>query len=196
MNGYEAYKLYVALKNHFNSDTYDFFRYGGKTKASARSFEARPDKYFFNKLAKHKTPQDFVVANIIEESANVWVGDLVNEQQAEENYKRWVRRTQSLTYVFQNDLDALNQDDYNANFTVSNNQHPFLLHLLMQKKICIETLIILNDLCPFSRHWSRNIEEDIIWPSIHKKCKKYKPFLRYEKEKLKQIVVEKFSQMR
>ena len=191
MTGYEAYKLYVALKNHFNSDTYDFIRYGGKTRANAKSFEARPDKYFFTKLAKQKDPHRYILANIIEDNPNVWVGDLANEQKAEDNYRNWLKRNESLTYVFKNDLDQLDED-YNANFVVEGNRHPLLLKLLVQKKVSIETLIVLNELCGFFRHWNKHIEEDVVWPMVYKKCKKYKPFLTIDKDKLKQIVVDKF----
>lgn len=192
MTGYEAYKLYVALKNHFNSDTYDFFRYGGKTRANIKSFEIRNDKYFFAKLAKHKDTERYIVANIIEDNPNVWVGDLANEQAAEDNYKRWLARQESLTYNFQNDLDKLDPV-YNANLVVEGSNHPLLLKMYIQKKVSIETLVVLDDLCGFFRHWNKKIEEDIIWPMVYKKCKKYKPFLRYDKDKLKQIVVDKFQ---
>ena len=192
MTGYEAYKLYVALKNHFNSDTYDYFRYGGKTRANAKSFEMRPNKYFFVKLARHKDPEKYILANIVEDSANIWVGELVNEKQAENNYKRWLSRQESLTYEFINDLEALD-DNYNSNFVVSINNHPPLLKMYMQKKVSLETLTILNEMCGFFRHWNKHISEDVIWPTIYKKCKKYKPFLKFDKDKLKQIVVDKFQ---
>jgi hypothetical protein len=195
MTGYEAYKLYVALKNHFNSDTYDYFRYGGKTRANVKSFEMRHDKYFFNKLAKHKDTERFVLANIVEDNPNVWVGDLANEQQAENNYKVWLKRQESLSYVFTNDLDNLSPS-YNDNLVVEGSNHPLLLKLLIQKKVSLETLVVLNDLCGFFRHWNRKIEEDVIWPMVYKKCKKYRPFLKFDKDKLKQIVVDKFSTIR
>jgi hypothetical protein len=192
MTGYEAYKLYVALKNHFNSDTYDYFRYGGKSRANVNSFEARHDKYFFNKLAKHKDTERYILANIVEDNPNVWVGDLANEQTSEDNYKRWLKRQESLTYVFGNDLGQLDPT-FNDNLVVDGSNHPLLLKLVIQKKVSIETLIILNDLCGFTRHWNNHIEEDIIWPMLYKKCKKYKPFLKYDGDKLRQIVVDKFT---
>lgn len=195
MTGYEAYKMYVALKNHFNSDTYDYFRYGGKTRANVKSFEVRHDKYFFTKLAKRKDAEKFVLANIIEDSPNVWVGDLANEQQAEDNYRAWLMRQESLSYVFTNDLDNLSPS-YNDNLVVEGSNHPLLLKLLIQKKVSLETLVILNDLCGFFRHWNKKIEEDVIWPMVYKKCKKYKPFLKFDRDKLKQIVVDKFSNIR
>ena len=33
MTGFEVYKLYLALKLHFTSETYDYFQYGGSAKA-------------------------------------------------------------------------------------------------------------------------------------------------------------------
>ena len=50
MEAFQAYKTYVAIKNHFTSKTYDFFKYNGRTKASRSTFEKRNDKYFFSKL--------------------------------------------------------------------------------------------------------------------------------------------------
>lgn len=192
MTGYEVYKIYVALKNHFNSDTYDYFRYNGKTRANALSFESRPDKYFFYKLAKHKNVEQFLLANIIEDNPNVWVGNMANEQTAEIHYKEWQKRQESLSYNFANELDNLDLD-FNKNLLVEKNNHPLLLKLLNQKKISIETLIILNEMCGFFRYWNKSIGEDIIWPTLYKKCKKYRPFIRFDLDKLKKIVVDKFQ---
>lgn len=192
MNGFQTYKMYVALKNHFTSHTYDYFRYNGKTRASIKTYEARRDKYFFEKLAKKRDVEDFILANIIEQGPTVWVGDLASEQQAEENYRGWVKRQQSITYLFTNELDKLDLP-YDQNIIVVDGQHPPLLRHVIQHNISIETLIILNDLCSFTRHWNKKIEDKVIWPSLYNKCKKYRPFLKFDKEKLKQIVIDKFS---
>lgn len=192
MNGFQTYKMYVALKNHFTSATYDYFRYNGKTRASIKTYEARHDKYFFEKLSKKRDVEDFILANIIEQGPAVWVGDLANEQQAEENYRGWVKRQQSITYMFTNELDKL-ELPYDQNIIVVDGQHPPLLKHVIRQDISIETLIILNDMCSFTRYWNRKIEEKVIWPSLYNKCKKYRPFLKFDKEKLKQIVIDKFS---
>lgn len=192
MNGFQTYKMYVALKNHFTSQTYDYFRYNGKTRASIKTYEARRDKYFFEKLAKKRDVEEFILANIIEQGPTVWVGDLASEQQAEENYRGWVKRQQSITYLFTNELDKL-ELPYDQNIIVVDGQHPPLLKHVIQHNISIETLIILNDLCSFTRHWNKKIEDKVIWPSLYNKCKKYRPFLKFDKEKLKQIVIDKFS---
>jgi len=50
MDAFNAFKIYMGLKAHFNSD-YDFTKYGGKTRASKSSYLKRKDKHFFGKVA-------------------------------------------------------------------------------------------------------------------------------------------------
>ena len=42
--GFAAYQTYVAVRNHFKQDSYDFFRYNGKTRVGQESFLKRNDK--------------------------------------------------------------------------------------------------------------------------------------------------------
>ncbi len=51
MTGFEVYKMYLALKQHFTKDSYDYVKYRGKVTASENSFKERSDRYFFKKLA-------------------------------------------------------------------------------------------------------------------------------------------------
>lgn len=192
MNGFEAYKKYVALKNHFNSPSYDYFKYGGKTKANYGSFEKRNDKHFFDILAKHKDVEKFIIANIVEDNPNVWVSQIASEQQAEHCYRKWLGRVESLTYNFKNDLDVLS-DDFNKNIIVEDGQHPLLLKYVIHKKVSLETLVILNVLAKFFKYWSRNIHEDIIWPKYKILAKKYLPFITFDAEKMRKIVVDRFK---
>ena len=45
MTAFETYGAYLALKRHFTTDQYDYFRYNGIVKYSAKSFENRRDKH-------------------------------------------------------------------------------------------------------------------------------------------------------
>lgn len=51
MTGFEVYKMYLALKQHFTKEKYDFYKYNGKVRANEKSFEESSDRYFFKKLA-------------------------------------------------------------------------------------------------------------------------------------------------
>lgn len=49
MAPFEVYVNYLALKSHFSSPKYDYFKYNKKVRASLTSFNKRKDRYFFEK---------------------------------------------------------------------------------------------------------------------------------------------------
>ena len=161
-------------------------------RASYGAYEKRHDKHFFEILSKHKDVQKYILANIIEDNPNIWASQIASEQIAEENYKNWLKRQESLSYTFKNELELLD-DDYNSNVMCEDGHHPKLLKLVLQKRFSVEGLIILNEMTKFFRYWNRSIKEDIIWPSKYNTFKKYKPFINYDSEKYKKIVVDRFK---
>lgn len=192
MNAFDVFKDYVALKQHFTSKSYDYFKYNGKLRScTPQNYNQRKDKIFFMKLAKHQDPKHFLVANFIE-SDNAWIGDLAYNELAQENYIRWTKRIQSLTYFFKEDIEHLN-DDFNSNFTVTDGQHPYALRLYLRKDITIETLIILIDIVRCFSHWQKNMQDDIVWKDLSHKLVKYKPFLQYDRDKMKNILLARFK---
>lgn len=191
MSAFECYKEYLALKNHFSKPDYDYFKYNGKLRANADSFNTRKDKLFFQKLAKHPDVHNFLVANLSENEKH-WIRDLAYSEDAEKTYKNWLKRQQSLSYVFKQELGKLDSD-FNRNFVVKSNEHPLLLKLFLAKEISLETLCLLLDLSGAKKHWDSKMQYDLIYDSIRVKIEKYTPFIRCDKEKLRKIVVEHFS---
>ena len=49
---FETYQSYLSMKSHFTNRKYDFFRYGGKSRATMASFNKRKDKYWFEKTSR------------------------------------------------------------------------------------------------------------------------------------------------
>ena len=190
--GFNAYKTYVAVKNHFTSPYYDYFKYGGNVKAGWSTFERRNDKYFFVKLAKKRDIKGFLIANMIDNQSN-WIGDVINNANSDKVYTKWLSRQQSLLYVFKTDLEQLLRP-FDLNFVVVDGQHPPLLVKVLRKEISIETVIILNSLCGFFNHWTRAITDTFIWPSFKMKCSKYRPFVVYENDRFKKTVVDIFAE--
>lgn len=192
MDAFDAYKHYLALKSHFSTKTYDYFKYGGAVRAKRESFETRKDKYFFHKLSKRKDLTDFLVALFVYGKKDAWIGDVLRNEETEQLYRKWQKVKESLSYVFMSDLEKFNSDLLSS-FVVENGQHPHALKLLLREEIHLETFIIMNDIMRFTSAWNREIEDQIIWPEVRLKCKKYHPFLTYDREKLKNIVVDKFG---
>lgn len=191
MNEFEAYCLYVSLKSHFNNKNYDFFKYSGKIKsATPESFKKRKDGIFFMKLAKHSNPRDFLVANMIA-SENNWIGNLAYSEEAEKNYREWSKRKQSFSYLFEQDLKKLNPD-FNSNFKVEENTHPQILKLYLGKQISIETFVVLLEITGVKPVLDRKMKDDPIWEKVSMKVQKYSPFVSYDKEKARKIILDIF----
>lgn len=192
MTPFEAYVLYSALKAHFSREQYDFIKYQGKMKLNVEAFEIRKDKFFFAKLAKHKNPKDFLIANFVENGTNIWIGDLINNSTTEKVYIEWNKRRQALSYYFQEDLNNL-LTNISDNVNIKNNQHPHLLKLFLRKKISIETIIILDDLLNYFDLWNKKLKDDPLWKDIFIIFKKYRSFLDYDISKMRKIALKHFE---
>jgi len=191
--GFDAYKTYLALKQHFTSN-YDYFKYNGKVRAKVESFLKRKDKFFFRKLQKKYSKDElveFFVSNFIINGDN-WIGSLIS-QESENNYTTWRKNIESITYRFSDDIrfltDFCDDNGISANdlIIIENGDHPTLLRFHLQNKISIETLIILNEVLGFTRYWNAKLD-DIIWDEKKKLVYNYRSFVKYDLDKCKQIV--------
>lgn len=192
-HGYSAYVLYMALKLHFTSPSYDYFKYHGKTNVSESTFLKRRDKYSFYKLSRKYNLEDlknYYVANFLDGDIR-WVGAISGED-GEETYKKQQGRIQRLTYQFEQDIIFLFESSDNF-LHVDNGDYPYLLKMLMQGEVTIETVAILNDIMGFFPMWSKKITDDIVWPNWKLRIEKYTPFIQYDKAKFKAIVKEHYE---
>jgi hypothetical protein len=189
MTPYEVYIDYLALKRHFTTDSYDYHKYNGKVKAKKESFEKRKDKFFFEKISRHRDPHGLMLANFLK-SDDIWVKNLTGDE-ASEQYNKWLGKLQSISRSVENELSVLD-DDFDSNFKVLDGKHPNLLKLYLADKLSIETFIIVYDLVGCESYWNNKLKNDFIWDEVKKKIKKVRPFLVYDKTKIKNIIVEKF----
>lgn len=195
LSAFDTYTLFLALKNHFTRESYDFFKYQGKTSASHESFMSRKDRFQFQKLSRRVAAsemQDFIIANIL--SGKTWVGDFLDDD-AVDNYTSYLKVRQSLTYVFSEELNSL---FYDASpefcFKCFKNKYPFLLTYLMNRNITLETCVILNGFVGYIDVWDKKYPDDPIWSKYSMMIKKYTPFLEYDKKKLKTILKDKLKE--
>lgn len=188
---YDLFTYYVALKQHFTKPDYDFFKYGGKIGLTSAALEKRKDKSFFYSISKKKrNPKGYVFANILNDPT-VWIGDIATNENSDQVFNGWERRMQSLSYTFKEEIGKLDFD-FDANFLCKDGRHPPLLRLYLQKKVSLETVVILDMVLKFVRHWDKSMPSDPIWTGISSKIKKYKPFLSIDLDKFKSILKERF----
>lgn len=193
MTAFESYKMYVALKLHFTTDSYDFFKFNGKTKATEENFQKRKDRYFFKKLVnKHKECEvlPYFVANFVSDPSN-WIGTMIRTD-GDDTYQDWKKRMESLHYTFSEDVDFLLSEvhEFDDLFKVDG-AHPPLLKFLLGKRISMETFVIMNQILDFIPRFDRMITEQIIWKDVRRTALKYSPFLTPDIVKYKCTLKEK-----
>ena len=192
MTGYETFGLYQALKLHFTQESYDFFKYNGKTNVSVTTFENRKDKYHFYKLSRRLAQKedmiDFIVANLVEDE-KTWVGSLLM-QESEVNYRKHQKIIQSMSYTFENDCKLIFGDCIlNPNeVLMTDGDYPVLLKKGLQKLVNIESVCLLNNMLGFVPMWSKKIADTIHWPNYRMKLLKYSAFIPKDDVKYKLIL--------
>lgn len=187
MTGFEAYVLYVAIKQHFTSKSYDYFKYEGKVRVDETNYEVRKDRYHFYKLSRQRDPRLLLVSNFAEGNVK-WVGDLLTDE-AKSVYNAWEAYNASVKFQFSKDC-ALVIPDLATNCKVIDGQHPPLLKLVLQKEVRLQSLYIMNDLLGFFPNWDSKIEDGIIWPKLRTRCLKAGPFLEYDRQMAKKAIVD------
>ena len=191
---FDTYRTYIALKNHFTKDSYDFHKYNGKSRVSLQSFYRRKDRSWFEKLSRQKNDQEiinFFVSNFIScsDPSSLWIGEIIRE--GESRYTSWQKRVQSLSYIFKEESENLFGDNkFNEVFNCSKG-HPLLLRKFLSGNISLETLVIYDRIFLFGNRFDRKFK-DPVWETVSRKIKKYSPFLHIDvfhyKKILKQVV--------
>lgn len=191
MTGYEAYCLHLAIKNHFERDSYDFFKYRGKVSAKQDTFLGRRDRWQFEKLGKRYSDEDLkslYVANAISIDSRGWVGRFSEARdEADALLTEYQKRIQSLDYVFRNELSEVEFSP--ESLRVVDGQMPILFRKFMAGDVSLETLVVLEDLFP---HWNNilaKVHDTVLFPKIIRLARKYGPFLERDRRSLRNIFV-------
>jgi hypothetical protein len=195
--GFDAYNTFFAIKLHFTSERYDYFKFKGKTNITKESFMLNKDRHSYYRLSRKYNMsdlRDLYVANFAY-TDNVWVNRLFAPE-FETVYKNWMKVNQSLTYTFTGDMDTIFQsvDSSDDLMSVDYGGYPKLLSHVLDKNISMESFIILNDIMNFFPVFDKKIQDTVMWPTFKSKCEKYKAFIDYDKVKLKSILKDKVKE--
>jgi hypothetical protein len=190
MSPFETYQTYLSMKSHFTNRKYDFFKYGGKSKATVTSFNKRKDKYWFEKTSRKYSDKeviDFLLANFVstDNPQNLWIGEIINS--GERNYSDWRGRQQSLSYLFkEQSTELFSEIELNDVFDCSKG-HPLVLKKYLGGKISLETFVIYDKIFQFVKDFDKKLI-DPVWETVSLKVKKYNPFLNINMLQYKKIL--------
>ena len=187
---FETYQHYLSLKNHFTNPKYDFFKYGAKTRASVTSFNKRKDKYWFEKTSRkydNKEVVNFLVSNFVsvDNPQNLWIGSIINS--GERIYQEWMRRQQSLTYLFKEQSNELLLENKLEDVFNCSKGHPIILKKFLSGQLSLETLVIYDKIFGFSKTFDKKLD-DPVWETVSLKIKKYTPFINTDIFQFKRIL--------
>lgn len=189
----ECYKTYLAMKQHFTKDSYDYLKYCGRVKASSAAFNKRRDRYFFERMSRQKNDKEieqFFIANFAscDDPQSVYMADIVKN--GEKTYTAWQKRTQSLSYIFKNEVENLfSGQNFDSLFQHEENKHPPLVKNFLKGEVSIETLIILDKILGFKSKFDKKMS-DPVWVLTSKRISKYSPFLNIDVFRYKKILKE------
>ena len=187
--GYDAYCLYLAINNHFHSDSYDYFRYNGKVSAKLESFMKRKDRYHFAKLARKYNDElkDFLVANFSKKK--YYVRELL-EMECEKNYIEFKKRKQKLTYLITEEMRYLFDKYKHIDFCIGikDGQHSNILREYLGGRIAAETLVAADKIFGIFTDYDTMVSENFIWPKTRKRLDSLAPFLELEHRKLQTVL--------
>ena len=189
---FETYQTYLSMKSHFTNPKYDFFRYGGKSRATMSSFNKRKDKYWFEKTSRKYSDEEvlnFLLANFVntDNQQNLWIGEIINS--GERTYAEWMRRKQSLTYIFKEQSEKLLSEIELEELFSCSKGHPLILKKYLGGEVSLETFVILEKIFSFGKDFDKKLD-DPVWESVSLKVKKYIPFININVFQYKKILRE------
>jgi hypothetical protein len=192
MDGFKAYKYYMAVKLHFTSKKYNVFETRGNVKGTRDAFNSRNDRYIFEKLGQKYDDREiiqFFVSNFAYGNDTAIYGN----SEAEELYFEWQKRKQSITKTFIDDLaNIMNMCDvhkFNTEgiFKSSNGDLPVLTSMFLSGKISIETLRMIDDIEPFVDSWENDPMIKIVLGDKLLRIEKLKGFVKYDSDKITKV---------
>jgi hypothetical protein len=195
MSPFETYQTYLSMKSHFTNSKYDFFKYGGKSRATVTSFNKRKDKYWFEKSSRKYSDKeivDFLLSNFVstDNPQNLWIGEIINS--GERTYADWMRRQQSLTYLFkEQSMELFSENELESVFNCSKG-HPIVLKKFLSGKLSPETFVIYDKIFSIVKDFDKKLL-DPVWECVSLKIKKYSPFLQVDIFNYKKILREIIS---
>lgn len=196
MNGYEVFCTYQAIKLHFTTDTYCFFKYNGKVATKPAGFEKRKDKYMFHRLARNLRDEEvvgFFVSNFLMKQ-KAWTQDFL-EPEAKETYLAWRKKIDSLSYTFDQDMTKIIEEMDKRDMGIgrmfkppADGSYPLIWTMMNQGDIEFETMVILHGMTGVLDLWDAKYNSDFIYEKTSKLIRKYEPFLGLDVPKFKKIV--------
>jgi len=189
--GYECYKLYLALQRHFSTN-YDFFKYNGKVNASVTAYEKRNDAFSFEKLSKIVLEEDlldFYVAHFVQ-NPKCWIRNM-----SKSTFEQYKAKIKNFPSTFREELEYISQFPLPSLMKVGNDI-PEIHKFAINGKISLETLIAIDKFYPFIDKHAQEVKISFVFPEHISLLQNYRPFFvqkvtNFHKDIMKDVLLNK-----
>ena len=173
------------MKRHFTSD-YDFIRYKGKVRVKLATFDKRPDKYWFQKVADHHDPHWLLITNLVDDPHRC-VGEIVKDTH---HYAEHMGRIEALTHTVRRDLEGMD-NDICAELSLTAHGHPILARRCLANTVSLETATVISSLTGCGVLW-RNSSDQVL-KDVGTRLVKYGAFIKFDRDTMRKIVRDHFA---
>jgi hypothetical protein len=184
MDGFKAYKYYIAVKLHFTTNSFDVF-VNPNVKGSRDVFESRNDRRIFENLARRFDKDFDLIQFYVANFAYGHDATVYSLGESDRNLTLWQKRKQSITQVFQADCNTIilhMEKTKLKSVDLFEAKIPELLKLFLGGHISIESMCILEKLYGYLDSWKANT--NLLWEQEYRRICKCGAFVKYDPTKI------------
>ena len=159
MSGYEVFKIFVPIKQHFNSKKYNFYEKRGYIGNLQKRYKSENQRRTFELLGKAKhnkaTVFRFFVSQL-QEDPRAGIESMLGVE-ADNNYRRWLARISSMDYVFTESVKVMHLADKSWKEYLIDGDIPLIIPMMDSGQVSKETVLILDGIFGMFDKWDKNI---------------------------------------
>jgi len=183
-----ASERYIAVKLHFSTDGYDFFKYNGRVRSGRINSRDAGRLARIEKKYRGQELTDYLVANVA--AGKTWVGDF-----SEKTYLEWRRRVESLRYHLRDQVGIIAREctgDPRRMWEPGESSYPPVLRLHMGRRLSLETMAATDMVLRYAGSWKKAYSSDVVVPDYARLIRKYVPFLaqRIERGAVEELMID------
>lgn len=203
MEAFDAYRIYLSVKLHFTTKSFDCIKYNFKTNANYDKFINSPNTYWFNSITKRFGDKDvlanFFISQFVSSNGEKTTGNFrANLSLMEDIFLKWTARQNSITETFNEDIGFIVNQFPNRNvslqdiFLPDKTGLPKIATFLRKKQISPESVVYLDKHTHFVVKLQTVIKDPVYWDAFSLFITKYGLILN-PIPKFKQTILDNFE---
>lgn len=181
----------MALKLHFTSDKYNVF-VNSNVRGTRNAFNSRNDRNIFEKLARKFQSDHDLIQYFVSNMAYGNLSVIYSNLDAEANYVLWLKRKESITKHFSDDLSKIvlhlekEKKDLDQLIMYKEDHFPDLFSLFLGDHISVETMVMLDNHFQYLQQWKQFA--NLLWEDECRRIEKTKGFVKYDSSKILNLI--------